>query len=728
MPPDLTERRVALAVIVAATAVFVALLVVTPAFYPTFDEWKYFGIGYNFWGGHGITTVFGGEFLLHGPIWSIVVTAPNVFFGWDTPTWGHLLDGICGTAIVVLGAWFGWRIRPAAGALAAIGLVGALYLHDQTRTARLDVPAAAFALLFVALGFEAFRRGSIRWAIGAGVVFAIGFLIKEIDLPFAPVPFLAAVAWNRPWVSLGRVLGWMLLVSAVGISWWFVLFARDTGRFYRLDTPAWTLIPVAIGVAIVVVVGIGAPRLAATERARRLAASPRAPTLERRARLIVALGGTLAWSGLQLLAYSKTARLKGEFILSPRELALYAREWLLPYWALVAIAGIGLLLAVVAWFAYRDSDRRSPMTDLFITAICGLPLVLLVVGVGEPPRNYIAQAALAAGLVAAGLLWGLEEFLAARRSWFTVAGGIAGGAAAGVALEFVLHRRPLIFGALLGAIAGLGVAFVPLIASRRRPIRWREAPTLALAAVLAIGLVGSAATLGVHATTTKSGITAGARADAIRTADDWIRANVAPGTTIAFGSFLGYEMGLSLVDRYTVVSLRHRQAVSSPTAPEGMLRVGETPADDWVSVDIAPRNVNEFQAFRADWLTSTIRKRNITMWVYSVGEETSAPTVLAAATPANGFDQLAHWTFPVQGRDRPLETYVFAVNPAAVTFDPNMLFISPEALDRLIELLGRNPAAARGAATTLEQRVRIIPSSPSDTDLLARLHRLATGS
>ena len=89
MLPDLIEQRIGLAVTIASIAVFGLFLVVAPAFFPSFDEWKYFGIGNNIWAGKGITTVFGGEFLLHGPIWSAVVTLPDALFGGDSHTWGR---------------------------------------------------------------------------------------------------------------------------------------------------------------------------------------------------------------------------------------------------------------------------------------------------------------------------------------------------------------------------------------------------------------------------------------------------------------------------------------------------------------------------------------------------------------------------------------------------------------------------------------------------------------
>ena len=141
-------------------------------------------------------------------------------------------------------------------------MVGMLYLHDQSRTARLDVPAAAFALLYVAVGIEALRRNSARWAVAAGAVFALGFLIKEIGLPFLPIPFFASVLWGLSWVVIGRITAWTVLVASIGVAPWFALYASETGRAYRAETPAWTLIPVALGIGALVVIGLTAGRIA----------------------------------------------------------------------------------------------------------------------------------------------------------------------------------------------------------------------------------------------------------------------------------------------------------------------------------------------------------------------------------------------------------------------------------------------------------------------------------
>ena len=203
--------------------------------------------------------------------------------------------------------------------------------------------------------------------------------------------------------------------------------------------------------------------------------------------------------------------------------------------------------------------------------------------------------------------------------------------------------------------------------------------------------------------------------------------NIPAGSRLAFGSFLGYEMALTLSDDYTVSHARHGNVSSSVTAPDGIKRTGELPSDDWLSVDTAPRNVNEFQAFRGGWLVRDLVKDGADYWIYNVGTDTSAQTVLAAATPEHGFEQVAHFDFPIQATGNELESYIFKVDPSKVSFDPNVMYFSPEALDRMLGLLERDPAAAKDVAARLEPQVVIVPASPEDGALMDRLHRLAQG-
>ena len=57
----------------------------------------------------------------------------------------------------------------------------------------------------------------------------------------------------------------------------------------------------------------------------------------------------------------------------------------------------------------------------------------------------------------------------------------------------------------------------------------------------------------------------------------WVRENIPAGSRLAFGSFLGYEMALTLSDDYTVSHARHGNVSSSATAPDGIKRTGELP-------------------------------------------------------------------------------------------------------------------------------------------------------
>ena len=53
------------------------------------------------------------------------------------------------------------------------------------------------------------------------------------------------------------------------------------------------------------------------------------------------------------------------------------------------------------------------------------------------------------------------------------------------------------------------------------------------------------------------------------------------------------------------------------------------------------------------------------------------------------------------------------------------MYFSPEALDRMLDLLERDPTAAKDVAARLEPQVVIVPASPEDGALMDRLRRLA---
>ena len=712
-------------VIVGAVAAFALLIALKPGFYPTFDEQKYLGIGFNLWAGNGPTTVFGYTFISHSPLWSAVIAMPDSLFGIDAVAWGRFLNGISGALIVGLGGFLGWRVRPAAGALAACGILAVPYLHDLSRTARLDVPAAALALLYVVLGFEAIRRGSTRWAIAAGATFAIGFLVKEIDLPYAPVPFLAGLLWGRPWALLARLGAWVILVSAIGLSWWFAMYAVLGGRVYRLDAPVWTLIPLTIGIVVAVALGLSAERLEASSRVRagirRLNGwSPAA--LAGRGGPILGWLGTAAWSGLLMLVFARTTRLKGAPLLGMDQVQLYADQWIGPL-RIVAIFGVvGVLLAIVAAFRTRMPAERSAIVDLGLATICAAPLVLLVVAVGEPPRNYLAQLAVLVALASAGVVWTLERIVGIRPPLAVAPLGAVLGLGGGAVAASLLGPALLPVGAIGGGLVGGGIGLGPWLYARtpgRDPDRLMRAT---ISAVLVASLVVATGILGAHVLRTNPD--GGGRGPAVEQTAAWITDNIPPGDKVAFGSFLGYDMALAVQGRYTTVQVRHRISISDVTAPEGLIRAGEQPADDWIAVDIAPRNVNEFQAYRATWLIQQLKNAGVDYWVYATGIDTSAPTIIPALASSTGITQLVHLNFPVSNHE-PIDVYVFRIDREQVAFDTTRLYIAPDALDRLVGLLEQHPADAGPAARLLLKRLVPTPATPGSNEALQRLSVLA---
>ena len=354
------------------------------------------------------------------------------------------------------------------------------------------------------------------------------------------------------------------------------------------------------------------------------------------------------------------------------------------------------------------------MVDLIIAGICGAPLVIFVVGVGEPPRNYVAQLALAAPLVAIGWIWAVEWFLGERRAWITVPLATAAGLVAGAFIAWRLRIDAAALIAIAGGLTGFVLGWLPTLGPRVTRDGWSYSRPVTVATVLVLSLGVASAALGLHTLRARPTASGPARDAAISAVDEWVRENIPAGSRLAFGSFLGYEMALTLSDDYSVSHARHGNVSSSATAPDGIKRTGELPMDDWLSIDTAPRNVNEFQAFRGGWLVRDLVKEGADYWIYNVGTDTSAQTVLAAATPEHGFEQVAHFEFPIQATGNELETYIFKVDPTKVAFDPNVMYFSPEAFDRMLDLLERDPAAAKDVAARLEPQVVIVPPSPED--------------
>lgn len=665
------ERRVALAVVAASVMVFGALLLVVPPFFVTFDEAKYVGIGYNVLDGLGPRTPFGDYFLPHAPVWSAALVLPDAWLGLDPLDTGHVLNGIAGMALIGLTAWLGWRIRPAVGAIGAIGLLGVTYIHDLTRTARLDVPAAALALGYLCLGLVAVRRGGARWGIAAGALFALAFLVKEIALPFAPVPFLAAIVWGTPWRQIAGTAGWTLVTAMVALSWWFVLVADLSGVVYRLGTPAWTLGPIAAAIAIVALLLIVVGRSESWMRFERAGERLRLGAHGAGRRFLVVVL-TVAWCAALLWVFAATLELRGTDVIDTAQLARYAAVWLPG--ALKLVAAVGAAGVILSLFASRSvSGRsRSAIADLWLATICSAPLVLLVIEVGEPPRNYFAQLGILAALSGAGWLWlgeGALRWLAGRGR---------------------LGRRT--------AAGAVPVALICL-------------------------LLGASAVLAQHALTFRETRSGSARAAAIQTAVDWVRSNVPPGETVAIGSFLSYEISLGLRGMNPTNQVRHQTAIGDSSATDGIRVAGEPSTDDWIAIDVGPRNVNEYQAFAAETLARRLRESGATVWIYATEAAVTAPEIVDALVDAPGVVEVASWSWPTP--TIPIGLHAYRFDSSALAFPTDRLHVSAEALDRLVSGLEAAGTAGRATAANLIGEIVLDPESATTEALLERLRTLA---
>ena len=115
-----------------------------------------------------------------------------------------------------------------------------------------------------------------------------------------------------------------------------------------------------------------------------------------------------------------------------------------------------------------------------------------------------------------------------------------------------------------------------------------------------------------------------------------------------------------------------------------------------MAIDIAPRNVYQFYAYRAHWLTASFARTNATYWVYTTGISTSSVSIEAALTTATGFQKLTEWSVDVPGF-APYHTSIYKVDPTKVAFDTSRLVIAPDALQRLVDLMTKGGRGWHGA-------------------------------
>ena len=270
--------------------------------------------------------------------------------------------------------------------------------------------------------------------------------------------------------------------------------------------------------------------------------------LEGRGRTWLVAGFTTLWVVGLTLVFTGTLTSRGTGLIDLPQIARYVREWY-PILVTSAIGAVGLVLSIVA---RRDPalGRREAMEDLWLATICGLPLVILVIGVGEAPRNYLAQLAIGAGIAAAGWLW-LFEAAVRRLALADDPGRRARSSARSSAWPWPTSSASGSASALIGGLVG-GVgrrrARSPL-RSGRSPgsrARTRRCANARSPALLTVSLVSATALLAYRSTSARP-----PRPERRPSTRSWrgYGSNVEPGSTIAFGSYLGFEMGAAAAGR-----------------------------------------------------------------------------------------------------------------------------------------------------------------------------------
>ncbi len=546
----------------------------------------------------------------------------------------------------------------------------------------------------------------------AGLSFGLAFLFKETALPFAPIPFLAGLAWRRPWPRLAGLASVTVLVSAIVLGWWFVLHASITGEIYRLGAPAWMLAPLSIGLAVAIAIGLALEPL----MRRRGMDVERATT----GRWPVALAwlGAILWMAAQLFVYARAPKLGGAGLVRPSALIAYLD--FVPQLALGLATMIpGSLVAIVV--AMRGRLTEVAWRELFpsvITLAANLPLVLLVIGIGETPRHYIAVFPVLAVVAAVGWVTVAEHAWRGER-WARATAALAVILTVGLALFGArrvwigVREAPLLFVVL--AIIGLAaLATVAALGARRAA--GRTVIPLVVGTALVCGAVGLAAATAARPTDNDR-----SKQAAVDDVVAWIDANTEPGEVIALSPLLAYEVGQRVSDEHQVVRLRPRISVIDVERPFGLRPLGPDPGEP-MAISPALRNVDQFEVMGTDELRADLQADGATVWVHATVAD-GTPALTAALEGSAGMDQLSSWTYPFGSRTMDVRAY--RVDLDAFAPDPSVTYVEPIALERMIEAFEAQGGGSAAAAQDLLDRLEITPETPDDAALRARLQAIA---
>ncbi len=710
------ERRVCAAIILITPLLFLLFLAIAPAVNPTFDDAKYVGVGRNFLSGNGPITVFGVTFLKHSPLWPMLIVIPERLFGLHPITTGHIINALSGALTIGLIGYLGWRVRPAIGAVAAVLFASLPYVFDIARTAGIDLPSIALTLGYIVVGFSAVRTGSIWRAIVLGAIFAAAFLIKETILPFAVVPFILGILWGVRWPTIVRSAGVTLAVASLGMSWWFVMFAGYTQKVYRAELPQWTLVPSAIAVVVLLAIALAADRIAAAieRRGWNASAAGRLPA-RLRSRTFVGWLAVLVWFVLLTIFFGRTPKLLGASLFDPDQIVDMIGNALGSV-RLVFAYGLGSSLVVVELL--RDRRRVAQASiDVLVATICGIPLVLLVLGVGETPRHYIAELALVVLLATIGWYHGLLRVFQRDRLTVVLFVVLAAVGALTVGLSSIQRVNPRLI-----VVAGVAlVVAAAVVALTARLLRDRGRLALLGTVVASVIFVAGMSFSGARAVRLP-GLPDQNETQAAADTIDWLKTTVPAGSTVAFGPYLSMETSLDIPAGYKAIQVRHFLAIADPTAPLGLRGAGGGLADV-VAVDEALYKANQFNVYTASRMNDLLKAGKALYYVYPISTTRSSKMVLNVLTPENGFTQIGPpRTYP--SPTDTIEVYTYKVDLDRLGVPSDQLFIAPDAFARLLDRLERAPAAGAVAAAALVDRI-VLPADGSEGDLMARLKVLA---
>lgn len=712
------ERRLSFGAVCAAITLFSGLVLVGGYRFPSYDESKYLAIGLNVFSGHGVRNVYGGFFPTHSPLWPVLMAAPQAWFGIDAYAWAHVLNTGAAALMIAAAAALAWRIRPAAGALTAgFALISPLIFSLSIRTG-LDVPAAALALTYLLIGVEAVRRQRSSWGIAAGLVLAAGFLVKEVVVPLAPVPMLAAVAAGMPTRSAARIGGLILIVFLAATAWWWLLYAQETGTIWRLGAPAWVLAPLGAAVLIVGLVAIAAEPLARVLDTR--FARIRPVWRKRPPPRLIAWFIAIAWMLLLALLFNRARELRGAGLLDPGQLRYHLARFDGDLRAFIVLGGVGAAIALAA--RRRGGLLRSPAIDvLWMATLVAVPFVLLVIGVGELPRHYLAQLVVLAAIASAGWLWLIGQLDVARPRGVLLTLTLVGGAAIiAVSARASLIAVAIAVAAALGALVVVVLAVRPKVRAALGALasdpRWPV-----MIGVLSVALGSALFTARVATARVLPGDPA--RAEAVATVTSWLRDNVPAGVPLAYGCCLANNVAVNLAGRNPANAIREYQdVVFDSRTPLGLRSIGVGSVQDWVAVFESPGNPKNFYGYGGLTLAAKLGLGPKMLVIVGTQGAPSITIAERAFTSDHGFQMLADWRRTSEGVTT--RAFVLGFDVRRIHFGERVYF-TERALARFVGQLERAGSDGRRIAARLVDRIVVADPGPLDADVSARLRRLA---